>query len=476
MRALDLRTVEKAVGGRLSSSPDKKVSGVGTDSRDLKGNDLFVALKGEYFDGHKFLSSAAKAGAKAAVVERGNESKIIFNKENPDFPLVEVEDTLLALGDLAAYYRKTMKMVVVGITGTTGKTCTKDILVSILGREKKVCYSEGSLNNEIGVPLTVLKAGRADEILVCELGARHPGDIKRLAEIVKPEYGILTNIGPGHLEIFGDQKTVAETKCELAEALPETGSLSIKAGDEWTRFISRRTKAKIVKFGFSKSASYRAVNVKQDQRGGYGFTIEGPELKLNITLPVAGRHNIENALAAVSCAHEMGVGAENIALGLKNAKVSKWRTQLQRAPLGYLIINDSYNANPQSMIAALETLSELGGTKRKIAVIGDMAELGEYGPGYHYDIGREIAGMDIDVLIAVGPKAKMYADGALERGFPKGSVFRGDDFEKALDFLRDIAEPDDVVLVKASRVIGLDRVVSSILGNGSVKEKRDINV
>lgn len=472
MRALEIKTVADAVGGRLSGSTNIKVSGVGTDSRYFKGKQLFVAIRGEYFDGHDFIAGAAAAGARAAVVEKENKKTILFKKENPEFSIVEVEDTLKALGDLAAYYRKTIDPVVVGITGTTGKTCTKDFLVSILGKEHKVCYTEESHNNEIGVPLTVLKAGNADEILVCELGARHTGDIKSLAEIVRPEHGIITNIGPGHLEIFGSQQTVADTKCELAEALPEKGSLSVKAGDEWTRYVSRRTKAKILKFGFLKSADYRAANVKLDNMGRAGFTIKGPGMQLDVKLPVAGRHNIENALAAASCAHEIGIEMDNIAAGLESAKVSKWRVQLQSTPLGYLIINDSYNANPQSMMAALSTLSEMGGSNRKIAVLGEMAELGEYGPGYHYDIGGEIARLDIDVLIAVGSRAKKYIEGALEGGFPKGSVFSGNDFEKALEYLRAIAEPDDIVLVKASRVVGLDRVVSSIMGNGSVKEKR----
>lgn len=471
MRALDIGTVANAIGGNVNGSPELEISGIGTDTRDFKGKDLFIALKGENFDGHGFLKNVVSSGAKAAVVQKGNRNLKNFKKENPDFNLVEVDDTLTALGDLAAYFRKTMDVVAVGITGTTGKTCTKDILVSILSRGRRVCYSKESRNNEIGVPLTVLQLAPRDEYLVCEMGARHQGDIRRLSEIVKPEHGIITNIGPGHLEIFGNQQAVAKTKCELAASLPESGSLCIKAGDEWTRFIAGRTKARIIKFGFTRSASYRATKIDFDNKGRARFTIEGPEMLLDVVLPVTGRHNIENAVAAVSCAHEMGVGLEDIALGLENVKLSRWRTQLQRAPRGYLIINDTYNANPQSMMAALRTLRELGGARRKIAVLGDMAELGEYGPGYHYDIGREIARMDIDVLIAVGKRARKYREGALESGFPKGSVFTGMDSEEALEYLRAIAEPDDVVLVKASRVAALENIVSSVMENGSVKEK-----
>ncbi|MBN1289794.1 MAG: UDP-N-acetylmuramoyl-tripeptide--D-alanyl-D-alanine ligase [Actinobacteria bacterium] len=476
MKALKLESVAGAVGGTLEGPPVLKVSEVGTDSRDFSGKDIFFAIRGVNFDGHGYLEAAAAAGAKAAVVEAGNKIVKDFQKKHSGFPLIKVKDTLKALGDLAAYVRDAMDVTAVGITGTNGKTCTKDFLASILSREYRVCSSVGSYNNEIGTPLTVLKAEKNDEILVCEMGARQPGDIERLAHIVKPCHGIITNIGPGHLEKFGDQKTVARTKSEIGASLPGNGCLYIKAGDEWTGYLSKRTNAKVVKFGYGKDAAYKAVNIEVNGSGKPKFRIRGPGLSVDVALPVAGRHNILNALAAVSCAREIGVGPESIERGLAEAKLSRWRTEIKEAPGGYTIINDTYNANPQSMQAALETLSELGAKKRKIAVLGDMAELGERGPQFHFDAGRELARLDIDVLIVVGPNARQYIEGALGSGLPKGSVFKGADVERAAQYLKAILEPGDIVLIKASRVMGMENIVSKIINNGCSGKKTVANV
>ncbi|MBN2167748.1 MAG: UDP-N-acetylmuramoyl-tripeptide--D-alanyl-D-alanine ligase [Actinobacteria bacterium] len=476
MKALKLENVTEAVGGALEGPPALKVSRVGTDSRDFEGKDIFFALKGENFDGHVYLENVVSAGARVAVVEAGNRNIKSFRKKNSDFPLIIVKDTLRALGDLASYVRDTLDVTSVGITGTNGKTCTKDFLASILEREYRVCCSEGSYNNEIGTPLTVLKASTRDEVLICEMGARHPGDIERLAQIVKPDHGIITNIGPGHLEIFGDQETIARTKSEIGGSLPKDGRLYIKAGDKWTGYLLKRTDAKVIKFGYAKDATYKAVDIEVNGSGKPKFKITGPGLSVDAALPAAGRHNILNALAAVSCAREIGAGPGSIVKGLASAKLSKWRTQVEEAPGGYTIINDAYNANPQSMQAALETLSELGSKKRKIAVLGDMAELGESGPEFHFEAGRELARLDIDVLIVVGPNARNYIEGALKSGLPRGSVFRGADIERATQYLKEILEPGDIVLVKASRVMGMEKIVSKIINNGSSKKKTVANV
>lgn len=466
MRSISLGQVARATAGKLAGPGSLKVSSVGTDSREVLVKDLFFALKGERRDGHSFLGKAESAGAKAAVVENGNPKLISFRRRRPGFPLVIVNDTLEALGDLASWVRERLDVLSVGITGSTGKTCTKDLLASILEDEYPACVSPGNYNNEIGTPLTIFQAEKNDRVLVVEMGARHPGDIDRLSRIAKPSFGIITNVGVTHLEFFGDPAEVAKAKSELAVDLPGEGVLFLNAENRWSSWLAKKTRARIVRFGYSRGAQYRAMNVRFNSTGKPSFLLAGPRFKVEVRLGVVGEHQVENALAAAACAHELGVSPEGIANGLARGRLSKWRMEVSETEGGYLVINDSYNASPHSMKAALETLKMIGGNRRTIAVLGCMAELGRARRSYHLEIGRFVASLDIDILVCVGSEARDYSAAALEAGTPKGSVFRCEGRDDAVELLRDVVEPGDVILVKASRVMAMESVALALGSSG----------
>jgi UDP-N-acetylmuramoyl-tripeptide--D-alanyl-D-alanine ligase len=377
VKSLSLKQVADATGGILKGDVGRvSVSSVGTDSREPDGKSIFFALRGERFDGHAFLDEAAHGGAKAAVVCRRNPIALDFHRQRPAFPLVMVPDTLKALGDLASFVRSRLDIESIGITGTTGKTSTKDLLVSILAVENSVAFSRGSFNNEIGLPLTILEARKKDTVLVAEMGARRPGDIRRLCEIANPGVGLITNVGPGHLQLFKTLETVARTKGELARWLPSDGALVLNAADPASRHFARESRARVTRFGRGKGSAYRAETVRLDDKGRANFELTGPGFSLEVVLRAIGRHQVENAVAAAACAHVIGASPEAIKAGLETSNLSNWRTEWLECPAGYAVINDAYNANPRSMEAALRTLSEAAGDRRKIAVLGGMAELG----------------------------------------------------------------------------------------------------
>jgi len=459
VRSVSLKQVAEATGGTPTGEWAKlNISSVGTDTRDLAGKDLFFALSGRNFDAHSFLDEAVKAGAKAAVVSTRNPLTKDFQQRNPAFPMVLVRDTEKALGDLAAFVRKSMDVKAIGITGTTGKTCTKDFLVSILLVDNSVAASQASFNNEIGVPLTIFGAKKKDRVLVAEMGARRAGDIKRLAEIVLPSTGIITNVGPGHLELFKTLETVAKTKAELARAIPADGELLLNAADPWSKRLSRETQARVIKFGRGRGSEYRAEKVSLNGGARPAFVLHGPGFSIDVALPAVGRHQVENAVAAAACAHVLGSGPDSIKKGLEKTDLTRWRTEYTECSAGYIVINDAYNANPKSMEAALRTLAEVGADRRTIAVLGGMAELGAGSDDFHVEAGRQAAELDIDLVVTVGTRARAIATGAAEGGLPKGSIFRCEDVPEALDLLSCVVEPDDVILVKASRVAGLETV------------------
>lgn len=477
VRKISLDEVARAISGKLAGRAGATaISSVGTDTRDMGCADLFFALEGPRFDGHDFLTDAARSGARAAVVRSTSEPARRFAEGHPDFPLVRVKDTLKALGDLAAHVRSQMDVTAVGITGTTGKTCTKDFLVSILDLEGSVAASEGSFNNEIGLPLTILGARPSDSWLVVEMGARKAGDIRRLAQIARPSAGIITNVGPGHLELFKTMDAVAKTKGELARALPEGGILVLNADDPATRKMARETRARAITFGRGKKADYRATSVRLDEGALPSFDLAGPDIDGHVDLPAVGRHQVENALAAAACAHALGIASENIAKGLERAGLSRWRTECVRCGCGYLLINDAYNANPVSMEAALRTLAETGASRRKVAVLGGMAELGSRSEDYHHEAGHRAARLGADIVLTVGRRGRWIAAGAVAEGLPRGSVFRCEDAASALEVLSCFVEPDDVILVKASRVEGLERICDGLASPDFLEGKLVANV
>lgn len=466
MKAVSLEQLARAMGGEIRGDPARRVKGVSTDTRSLKDGELFVALKGERYDGHAFLQTARMAGAAGAVVSRRNRTWRQFVARRADFPILIVNDSLEALGDIAAMVRDGLDVIAVGITGSTGKTCTKDFLTSILSRCSKVASPEGSYNNEIGVPLTVIGTKAGDKVLVAEMGARRVGDIDRLTGIVKPEAGIITNVGVAHLELFGGREAVLDAKSELARALPPTGTLFVNLDDPASEKLLARTAARVFTFGTRNGADYRARGIEVDRRGRATFSIEGRGLEARVALKTPGRHQVSNALAAAACASQLGASKNDIIKGLEHAKLSSWRMECVEAPGGYLVINDAYNANPQSMAAAIETLSDIAAGRRTIAVLGEMRELGEGSADFHREVGETLARSGADLLIAVGRGARCYAEAWVEQGLPRGSIFSCAGPGRACEILSQIVEPGDVVLVKASRAVGLEKVAGEACGEG----------
>jgi UDP-N-acetylmuramoyl-tripeptide--D-alanyl-D-alanine ligase len=451
VRERALSSVADAVDGRLSG-PDVKVSGVAVDSREVRHGDLFVALRGERVDGHDFLDQAFDSGAAGALVEWDSRGG----------PAVVVEDAGSALRTLAADERGSMKATVIGVTGSTGKTSTKDLAAAVLGVRLRVAASPRSFNTEVGVPVTLLNADADADVVVCEMGSRGPGHIRALTEVGRPSIGVVTNVGPAHLEMFGSLEGVADAKAELVEALPSEGTAVLNADDEVVRTFGSRTSAHSLLYGKARDAEVIAEDVSLDDLGHPSFTLRTPDGSERVELSVAGEHMVWNALAAAGCGTALGLSAGECAAGLKEARLSAWRMEVVEAADGYRILNDAYNANPTSMAAALKAAAWMGRSGRCIAVLGHMAELGDFADREHERIGELVARLGIARLVVVGSPARRIAVGASREGVEPDRITIVDTVEQAAAAVREEVRPGDVVLLKASRVAGLERLVEEL--------------
>ena len=427
--------VAAATGGTLLG-PDAEIEGAAVDSRTLRGGELFVALKAER-NGHDFVEAAFEAGAAASLV----------SAETPRVPAVLVDDTLRALTSLATAARARIGGTVIGITGSVGKTSTKDLLAAALGRRFRVSASARSFNNELGVPLTVLNTPDDAEALVVEMGARGRGHIASLCAVARPSIGVVTTVGLSHAEFFGTLDDVVRAKGELVESLPAHGTAVLNADVDLVAAMAERTEAQVLTFGLA-AADVRAEDVSLDDDLRASFRLRTPWGSAGVRLHIRGHHQVGNALAAAAAALAGGATVGDVAAGLGDARLSPWRMQLERSPSGALILNDAYNANPLSSEAALRALANLP-AERRTAVLGIMAELGDVGPAEHARIGALAAELGIR-LIAVG--APDYG------GEQVASA------EEALDRLGPLG-PGDAVLVKGSRAAGLERLADSLAGS-----------
>ncbi len=454
-----LLDAELAGGGRAAA---RKISRVSTDTRTLLKGDLFVALKGERYDAHDFLVQALERGAAALLVSRLVE-KAVTKARRSGVPVLRVRDTLGALGALAARQREMMDAEVAAITGSTGKTITKDFAASVLSREGSVAYPRQSFNNEVGVPLTILEAAPGTRFMVLEMGTRGLGHIRDLCAIARPVVGVVTNVGFAHLRYFRSRDRIAEAKGELLRALPPRGTAVINAGDDYAAYMRRQAACRTVTFGCGRGAEVRAEKIRVDEVGRASFVLrlKGGE-KGEVRVPLPGRHNVENALAAAALGEIMGVKMESIIAGIEEARVTGWRMEMINRPDEITIINDAYNANPVSMRSALMALGDIARGKRTIAVLGEMAELGPISEQAHREVGRMAVDYGTDILITVGRKARKIAQAAREKGLPRGSVYAVERVDKAAEILRAIIEPGDVVLIKGSRFLGLEKLVEMV--------------
>ncbi|MFC8507056.1 UDP-N-acetylmuramoyl-tripeptide--D-alanyl-D-alanine ligase [Streptomyces sp. NPDC057411] len=467
MIALSLAEIAAIVGGQPHDIPDQSVQVTGPvviDSREVTPGSLFAAFAGERVDGHDYAERAVQAGAAAVLAARP-----------VGVPTIVVADVQAALGALARAVVERLGTDVVALTGSAGKTSTKDLIAQVLERHAPTVWTPGSLNNEIGLPLTALKADAATRHLVLEMGARGIGHIRYLTGLTPPRIGLVLNVGTAHIGEFGGREQIAQAKGELVESLPaaEDGGVAVlNADDPLVRAMASRTKARVVLFGEAEEAAVRAENVRLTENGQPSFRLHTPTGCSDVTLRLYGEHHVSNALAAAAVAHEVGMPVEEIATALSEAgTLSRWRMEVTERPDGVTIVNDAYNANPESMRAALRALAAMGRPAqargcRTWAVLGKMAELGDDSLAEHDAVGRLAVRLNVSKLVAVGDREASWLQlGAYNEGSWGEESVHVSDAQAAVDLLRSELRPGDIVLVKASRSVGLERVALALLEN-----------
>ncbi|MFJ9735165.1 UDP-N-acetylmuramoyl-tripeptide--D-alanyl-D-alanine ligase [Streptomyces sp. NPDC101169] len=464
MIALSLAEIAEVVGGQTHDIPDPSVQVTGPvvrDSREVVPGSLFVAFVGERADGHDYARAVVEAGAVAVLASRP-----------VGVPAIVVEDVQSALGALARHVVRSLGATLVALTGSAGKTSTKDLIAQVLRRKAPTVFTPGSLNNEIGLPLTALSATDETRFLVLEMGARGIGHIRYLTGLTPPRIGLVLNVGSAHIGEFGGREQIAQAKGELVEALPEDGAAILNADDPLVRAMASRTKAKVVLFGESAEADVRAENVRLTDSGQPAFRLHTPSGASDVTMRLYGEHHVSNALAAAAVAHELGMSAQEIATALSEAgSLSRWRMEVTERPDGVTIVNDAYNANPESMRAALRALAAMGRGRRTWAVLGKMAELGDEALAEHDAVGRLAVRLNVSKLVAVGGlEASWLQLGAYNEGSWGEESVHVSDAQAAVDLLRSELRPGDVVLVKASRSVGLEGVAQALLETGAEGE------
>ncbi|MEU3314054.1 UDP-N-acetylmuramoyl-tripeptide--D-alanyl-D-alanine ligase [Streptomyces sp. NPDC048387] len=465
MIALSLAEIADITGGRPHDIPDPSavVSGpVVIDSRQVEPGSLFAAFAGEHVDGHDYAERAVAAGAAAVLAARP-----------VGVPSIVVDDVEKALGALARAVVGRLGTDVVALTGSAGKTSTKDLIAQVLQHHAPTVWTPGSLNNEIGLPLTALKATAETRHLVLEMGARGIGHIAYLTGLTPPRIGLVLNVGTAHIGEFGGREAIAQAKGELVEALPtaqEGGIAVLNADDLLVRAMTARTKARTVLFGEAEDADVRATDVRLTPQGTPSFTLHTPTGCSDVTLRLYGEHHVSNALAAAAVAHVLGMSVEEIATALSGAgSLSRWRMEVTERADGVTIVNDAYNANPESMRAALRALAAMGGARKESggrtwAVLGPMAELGDDALAEHDAVGRLAVRLNVSRLVAVGGREASWLQlGAYNEGSWGEESVLVSDAQAAVDLLRSELRPGDVVLVKASRSVGLERVAQALL-------------
>jgi UDP-N-acetylmuramoyl-tripeptide--D-alanyl-D-alanine ligase len=462
MQRCTLEEVARFSGGRLvKGDPLLAVDRLHTDTRTLHAGDCFVALQGDRFDGHTFVQQVKNHGAVAALVSDQ------FNPADvpDDIGLVEVPDTLEGLQRFAGNYRQLLSVRTIGVTGSSGKTSTKELIASVLRTRFKTKATEGNFNNHIGVPLTLIRLDEDDEYGVIEMGMNHPGEIAPLVKMAAPEIGVISSIGPAHIEFFADQAGIAAEKAELIAALPPEGLAVLNAEDEWSRRVADRTHARVVWIGKSTDSTWWAENIEV-AADHLSFLLRHNGSSATVRLPVVNRVMVNNALLAAAVGRECGLTINEIARGLEAVHLPGARMQVLKAH-GAWIINDSYNANPDSMRAALIALREFPGASRRIAVLGSMGELGRHATDLHLAIGEFAAQQDIAFLVAVGPHAEAYAKGAMAAGLSHNQIVAALDAEEATVALKPNLREGDAVLVKGSHFMGLEKLVATVAEKGA---------
>jgi UDP-N-acetylmuramoyl-tripeptide--D-alanyl-D-alanine ligase len=448
-------------GGRLrAGSPRAGFEGVSIDSRTLAPGALFVAIRGPAHDGHDYLAQALERGAAGVVAEIGRGVLPAAGS----VPVLEVEDTTAALGALAAGDRARFRGPLVAITGSSGKTTTKEMCAAILGVSAPCLKTEGNLNNEYGLPLTLLRRRPEHASAVVELGMNHRGEIARLAAIARPTIGLVTNIGSAHIEHLGSREAIAEEKGDLFAALGPDAVAVVNADDACVVAQARRTRARRLSCAVARDADVRALDARFLDEGAFAFRLRAPEGEVAVRVAGLGETAVANATAAAAAALAAGAPLADVARGLAAFRPVRGRMEPRPAADGVLVIDDSYNANPQSLGASLEALARLPGGRRAVAVLGDMAELGDAADAAHREAGRRAAELGVTLLFALGERAELVAGGALAAGMPRERVRSERDCAALCAALRAALRPGDRVLVKGSRSMRMERVANALAG------------
>ena len=457
----DSAELAAAAGGRWIGTPPAPIAGVSTDTRTLAPGSVFVALRGERFDGHAFLPEAAAKGAAAAVVA---EAWAASAPAAMPLPALAVPDTLAALGAIARHHRRRFRIPVVGVTGSNGKTTTREMIAAILGTRGKVLKSEGNLNNEVGVPLTLLGLDASHQAAVVEMGMSHPGEIARLAAIAEPQIGVVTLVAPAHLEGLGSIDAIADAKAELYRGLPEAGIAVANADDARMLKRAQASGRRLVTFSAARGRRGDVVVLEIVSQGddGLRFVLGIGNREVPVHIPaLVGAHNAANAAAAAAAAVALGCTDREIARGLAEVKPVGRRLRLERLASGVELVDDCYNANPVSMAAALRTLHDLAaaGGKRAFAALGDMLELGAFEVEAHRNLGAEAARAGLTALGAFGPRSREIAESARAAGL---EAFHTEDIAALVAWARRTVKPGDLLLVKGSRGMKLERLVEAL--------------
>ncbi|MEC4891330.1 MAG: UDP-N-acetylmuramoyl-tripeptide--D-alanyl-D-alanine ligase [Nitrospira sp.] len=443
----------------------QRIRRINLDSRTIRAGDLFVAIKGDRFDGHEYVAMALSRGAVGAIVHDAYAvpPAVVKTVGKSSAFVLGVRDPLFAYQQLATHHRCRFEIPLVAVTGSNGKTTTKEMVASVLGQRWRTLKTEGNLNNRIGVPQTLFRLTVRHEAAVIELGVDNVGQTTRLCEIARPTIGIITNIGPDHLEFFGSMEGSAQAKAELLDLLPPDGAAVLNADDPYFDYLAARAQCRVVSFGYSPKADVQAVQEKSDGKDGtiFRLLLPGKVRHTIVRMKVQGSHNVTNALAAAAVGTVLGISGAVIAQGLSRFRPAAMRSQVVMSQ-GVKIINDCYNANPASMKAAVQLLAQSGAGRKTIAVLGDMLELGPNAGRMHQEVGAFIAQQGITQLVACGALGRGLAEGARRAGMSADAVLEMPDAAAAAAAVTAMVAQGNVVLVKASRGMKMEQVVSAL--------------
>ncbi|KNY24941.1 UDP-N-acetylmuramoyl-tripeptide--D-alanyl-D-alanine ligase [Pseudobacteroides cellulosolvens] len=459
MQTLGLKEIIEATKGELIFGElEKGINGICTDSRKVVEGSLFIPIKGENFDGHAFIKDCLMKGAAASLTSEDVQGLDVMNGK----AVIKVQDTLAALGDIARYYRALFNIPLVGITGSVGKTSTKDMIACVLQQKFNILKTSGNFNNHIGLPLTVMNMERDYEAAVLEMGMSGLGEISYLTKIAKPSIAVITNIGMSHIEKLGSKQNILKAKMEIMEGLPDDGIVILNGDDSLLYGLKGYLKYKTVYYGTEDGLDLQAYNIKTMGESGTCFEVTIGNNDYKVHIPVPGTHNVYNALAAIAVGLHMGISIESIIKGIASYSPANMRLNIV-GHKGYKIINDAYNASPQSMESALDVLKDTSEGNRTIAVLGDMLEMGEWAYKAHVGVGKYVASKEINYLVTVGENGRNIAHGALEAGIPAKRVFSFRKNDEVKEFLKNFVEEGDFILIKGSRGMKMEEIAQGLM-------------